>query len=146
MRTTMKFRTAYGPKLKLNSNTTGPSRTKQSMKDECDVNLILARHSRTGILSHLNQMEARYGDLVGIDFQTAANIVADARSLFEELPAKIRKKFGNNPGQFLEFTDDPANRDKLVEMGLATKREVQSMQTQPSQTPLDKEPATDEET
>lgn len=127
----MEFRTAYGPKLQVNSNTSGPSRTKQAMRDECDVNVIIARHAKTGLITHLNRMEASYGNVVGMDFATAANIVADARSMFEALPSKVRKRFRNDPANFLDFVSNPANGSELVEMGLATKREVQDMQAQP---------------
>ena len=41
--------------------------------------------------------------------------------MFLDLPAKVRDRFKNDPGQFLEFATDPSNVDELVKMGLATK-------------------------
>ncbi len=52
------------------------------------------------------------------DLAEAMNIVADANSLFMELPAEIRKAVGHDVGNFLPFIDDPENFDTCVEMGL----------------------------
>lgn len=123
----MQFKTAYGPKEKVAMDfSTATSMTKQSFKDECDVNLIIKKYSRTGIIAHLNELEAQYGDLVGLDFQEAMDLVAGANSLFEQLPAAARKKFRNDPAVFLDFMSNPANADQMVELGLATKREVET--------------------
>ena len=39
--------------------------------------------------------------------------------MFEELPSQIRKKFNNDPAQFLDFVQNENNKDALYEMGLA---------------------------
>ena len=90
-------------------------RTKQSFKDETDVNLIIQKHTRMGTLSHLEQWGGQYGDLSDFDFQEAQNQIAKATSMFEELPAAVRKKFANSPEKFLEFVNHPDNSDRLAE-------------------------------
>ena len=90
-------------------------RTKQSFKDQTDVNKIIARHARSGTLSHLEQWGGQYGDLSGFDFQTAQNQIAKANSMFEQLPAEVRREFSNSPERFFEFVNDPENSDKLAE-------------------------------
>lgn len=100
-----------------------PGFTQQNHKDECDVNRIIPRYERTGILTHLNKIEGTYGDLTGTDFETAANIVANANSLFESLPSNVRKRFSNSPAMFLDFMDNPNNADEMVKLGLATLKE-----------------------
>lgn len=89
-------------------------RTKQSFKDETDVNNIIRKHTRMGTLSHLEQWGGQYGDLAGFDFQTAQNQIAHANSMFEQLPAAARNKFANNPEKFFEFVNDPENKDDLA--------------------------------
>ena len=42
-------------------------RTKQSFKDETDVNLIIQKHTRMGTLSHLEKWGGQYGDLSNFD-------------------------------------------------------------------------------
>jgi hypothetical protein len=39
--------------------------------------------------------------------------------MFMSLPAKIRSRFQNDPGAFLDFVQNPENRDEMIELGLA---------------------------
>ena len=112
------FRTAYGQKLKV-AIATGDGLTEQNHKDETDINNIVRKYNKTGLIDHLNQFEKQYGDMTGYDYQDAMNTVAAANTMFEGLPSAIRNKFDNDPAKFINFVDDEANADKLVEMGLA---------------------------
>ncbi len=89
-------------------------RTKQSFKDETDVNLIIAKHTRMGTLSHLEQWGGNYGDWSEFDFQDAQNQIASAKSMFEQLPSAVRNQFANSPEKFLDFVNDPDNKDDLA--------------------------------
>jgi len=113
------IRHAYSPQLKTPFKNTSPSMTKQSFKDECDINVIMGRYMRTGVLDFINKHQPRYEDLTeAADYQHAMLIVAESRSLFEDLPSSIRTKFENNPAKFLDFVHDPKNRPEMAEMGL----------------------------
>lgn len=119
----MEFVTAYGPKKVVEFATEGESLTKQSMKDDADINFIIKQFDKTGVINHRNQYEGDYGDYSeAVTFDEAMRIVADANSMFETVPAKIRKQFGNDPGRFVEFVNNPENREELVKMGLAVDR------------------------
>jgi phage internal scaffolding protein len=111
------FRTAYGQKLRV-AIATGDGLTEQNHKDETDINNIVRKYNKTGLIDHLNQFEKQYGDMTGYDYQDAMNTVAAANSMFEGLPSAIRNQFDNDPAKFINFVDDEANADKLVEMGL----------------------------
>jgi len=113
--------------------TDDPGMTEQSHKDACNVNNIIKRMTTTGAVTHLNKMEARYGDVSGVDFQTALEIVQGAEDSFNKLPSGVRKEFKNNPALFLDFVNNPENEDKLVEMGLATRRELEEIVREPKQ-------------
>lgn len=120
------FFTAYNrPKVKGVDCSTEPSMTKQSFKDECDINNIMARFERSGLLDFVNQNEARYGDATSLDYQDAMLVVANANSMFEEMPAKQRAFFKNDPAAFLAFMEDPANLEKSYELGLRVTRPPQ---------------------
>lgn len=93
--------------------------TKQAHKDECDVNVILRKFQRSGSMEHLRVHEGQYGEFAAIDFHEAMETVRQAEEMFLSIPANIRKEFQNDPGVFLEFANDPANLDKLRELGLA---------------------------
>jgi phage internal scaffolding protein len=113
------FRTAYGPKIKVQLNEFGPSRTKQEFAEECQINNIMAKFQKTGIIDHLNKYEGRYDEHSGHDYNESMNIIAQANTMFEELPSSIRSEFENNPAKFLDFTNNPENADRMIEMGLA---------------------------
>jgi len=129
------FRTAYGQKLKV-AIATGDGLTEQNHKDETDINQIVRKYNKTGLIDHLNQFEKQYGDMTGYDYQDAMNTVAAANTMFEGLPSAIRNKFDNDPAKFINFVDDEANADKLVEMGLA-KPKVSTLVDEGSKEPVE---------
>lgn len=99
----------------------GVSRTKQSFKDECDINAIVRRFVKTGDVSVL-QVRARgamYGDVSDVgDLQRAYSLVDAAREGFSALPAKVRERFKNSPVELLEFLLDRENFREAVDLGL----------------------------
>lgn len=99
------------PKIKYDDG-----RTKQAFKDSCDINKILKKHAKAGTLSHLTEYGGQYGDFSGFDFFEAQNTLARAREIFDALPSEVRKDFGNQPANFFEFANDPANVDRLDEL------------------------------
>lgn len=98
-----------------------PSMTKQCFKDECDINTILKKHQKTGVIEHLNRYHGDYSDVCSVeDYQMSLNQVIEAGELFASLPSKVRARFANDPATFLQFVGDPSNMQELIEMGLAT--------------------------
>lgn len=118
----MEFKSAYSPKervlLECAPTADDPSRTKQSFKAECDINTIIKRYLRTGQLDFAARHEPRYGDATGQDFQAAMLTVAKAQTMFNDLPAALRARFGNDPAQFLDFVHDDKNTEEARELGL----------------------------
>jgi phage internal scaffolding protein len=102
------------------------SLTKQSHTDDTDINQIIARYNVTGVLGHERQTEGTYGDFTSNDYQESMIQITNANNLFNNLPSGIRAQFNNDPAQMLSFCDDPANADKLVELGLAHPPETAS--------------------
>ena len=98
------------------------SLTKQSFKDETNINKIMEKFQRTGAIDHYAKYAPNYDDATSDDLHTSLNIIADANSMFEELPSSIRKKFENNPQKFLDFVQDPKNLEEMRELGLAEKK------------------------
>jgi len=98
-------------------------RTKQSMKDECDINKITARYERTGALPDMIREDPQYGDFSDVpSFQEALHLVSLAETQFGALDARVRARFENDPAQFLAFATDPANLGEMVKLGLAVER------------------------
>ena len=102
---------------------TGPGLTKQSHKDETNVNLILRRYQKTGMINFVNAQKGAYMDTDPIEFQEAMNMIIQANNMFAKIPSGIRKRFGNDPKEFYEFLHNPENMDEMVRMGLANKPE-----------------------
>lgn len=99
--------------LKLKKPDYSDGRTKQSFKDECDINQILKKAQVTGSISHLNKYGGEYADFGEFDFHEAQTMIARGRQIFEELPSEVRKDFANDPGEFFKFANDPDNIGKL---------------------------------
>lgn len=115
---------AYSQKQRVQLICTTAGRTKQSFKAECDINTIIARFLRTGIMDFAQKNEPRYGDCTGIEFQSAMQTVANAKTLFNELPAALRSRFENEPANFLAFVQDEKNRPEAETLGLLKKKET----------------------
>lgn len=91
---------------------------KQSFKDQADINVIVNTFMKTGILPESVNMP-KYGDFSeATDYQTALNLVMQAEDAFMSLPATLRARFENDPGQLLAFLEDEGNRAEAVALGL----------------------------
>lgn len=114
-----KFRTAYGPKERQTIVFNDPSLAKQAMRDECDINNIVKRFEKTGVIEHVNSVQGQYGDFVAVQtYQESLNQVLAAQEAFMSLPSSIRARFENDPEKFFEFATNEANTDELIQMGL----------------------------
>lgn len=109
----------YLPHNRVIFHTQGPSMTKQEHKQECDINTILKQYQRTGIIQHIQKQSPLYTDLPNdLDYQNSLNTIIQAETAFDSLPSKVRDSFHNNPEAFLQAMYDPAQRDRLIELGL----------------------------
>jgi len=118
----MEFKTAYSASKSRALKCVGETRTKQSFKAECDINNLLKKYQKTGMIDHVNKYEGEYVDLSNpVDYQTALNVLIAAQARFDSLPSSVRKRFGNDPGEFVQFVSDPNNKEALYELGLATR-------------------------
>lgn len=110
-----------------------PTLTQQHMAEECNINTIVKRFGVTGMLPQAGKLPT-YGDFTGIwDYQSALNAMQDADNVFNALPADIRKRFNNNPAEFVDFCSDSANIDELRSMGLANPAPDVSVPQEPMQ-------------
>lgn len=100
------------------------SMTRQSEAESCDINQIMKRFEKTGVLP-VDTREAVFTDVSEIgSFREALDVVARATEGFMALPAHVRAEFGNDPVAFVDYCSDPANRGHLEELGLVEKAEA----------------------
>lgn len=94
-----------------------PSVTDQSFTDDCDVNKILKRFMKTG--QQLPPITGQYADVSEVpNLDTALSQLNQAQSLFDALPAEIRRRFGNSPVELVNFLQNPLNREEGEKLGL----------------------------
>lgn len=97
----------------------GPSRTKQSFKDRVNINKIIARYERTGLIETVTNRGGQYMDVSDLgDFHENLNKVNKAKEAFLSLPANIRNRFRGDPGELLAFLRNPDNRQEAIDLGL----------------------------
>lgn len=107
--------------------TADEDRTKQSFKDECDMNRIVSRINKTGFIPLEAQSSLRrqfFGDVTGVpqSLEHAYAVVQRADQAFAKLPATLRERFGG-PSGLLAFVEDPDNLKEAQDLGLLVKNE-----------------------
>lgn len=81
--------------------------TEQSQKDLCDINCIIAHFPQKVIASKMAQNELQFADVTESDYQKAFNLVKDTERQFMLLPAEVRRRFNNTPGQYMAYLAQP---------------------------------------
>jgi phage internal scaffolding protein len=99
-----------------------PSMTVQSQAEDADINVLMRRYGITGKMPD-NVKLPTYGDFTHVmDYRSAFDAVRQANERFMEIPAEVRARFNHDPQQLLDFVENPANADQLVQLGLAKPR------------------------
>lgn len=116
-------RTRFSPRLSAEERGAiafeGPGRTKQSLAQETDINAIIRRHAKTGVVTHLNRAAPRYGDFsAAASLHEALNLVFEAEEEFMSLPSSVRKACEHSPVRLLELLATEEGTELLVEAGL----------------------------
>jgi len=100
---------------------TSKSKTEQTHKDDCDINIIVKRYKSTGILGNPNNQtrQPMYGDFTNVEeYQTIQNKLVQAQADFDTLSSDIRAKFNNNPAELVEYLSDASNLHEAQELGI----------------------------
>lgn len=135
-----KFKTIYNYVQSDGVDFKEPSMTQQQFKDECDINKIMDRYLKTGVLSDPLDKRGtpKYGEYADLgDYMDHMNKVVEANEMFEALPAQIRKRFNNNPADLIEFVMDPNNRTEAEFLGLIDKEVIEENVTDVNSTTVE---------
>lgn len=93
----------------------------QQFKDHCDLNKIVAKYKTTGRWQEVVMagQGGVYADISSIgDYQESVEKVLKANNAFMTLPAEIRVRFNNDPGELLKFIQNPRNFEEGKKLGL----------------------------
>lgn len=124
----MKVRSRFSERFRVSidfKGEEGKSLTKQSFAKDADINAIVAKAELTGFLTDPRipaSRQAIFGDFASMpDFVETQNRIAAVNAAFEELPAAVRARFLNDPGQLVDFLADSKNNAEAIELGLMPK-------------------------
>lgn len=130
----MKVLSCAQPRIDVSIDCSKPQLTDQSYAKACDINNIMLQYQKTKMFPNFPIKEALYIDNTEIPpFLEAHRLVNEARSLFYDLPAQIRKLMDNDPSQLEMFIADPSNQYILEKHGILIPKQ------QPTQEPAKKE-------
>lgn len=116
----MEFITKYKNHKKVTQIFKKPSKTDLSQQKETDINHIMRKFQKTGVLTHVTSAIPTFGDVSNLgDYQSCLEQIYKAQGLFEQMPAKTRERFSNDPGQFLDFMSKSENIEEAIKLGLA---------------------------
>jgi phage internal scaffolding protein len=51
------------------------------------------------------------------------NLVTNAQTMFNELPANVRARMDNDPAKFFDFIQDPQNKPEAIKLGLMSEND-----------------------
>lgn len=115
----MTFATAYSRPPRVALSDWGPSLTKQSFREECDLKTIMKRYTQSGLLPPGAARTAVYGDFSQVeDYLHALETIDLAETQFKMLPSAARARFRNAPEELLAFIQDPNNKAEAQSLGL----------------------------
>ncbi len=138
-KTSVFIRTQYNYDPNAASNVSGlgcpePTRAQQHHREECDINEIMRRFGKTGVMP-ITTLNALYGDFESVDYHTALNQIIASEREFDALPSNIRKRFENDPWELVQFLQNEANYDEAVELGLVNPKAQIVVPTTTTDTP-----------
>ena len=100
-----------------------PEMTQQHHKDEVNINNIVAKYRRTGDNELLREARGYFADVSKLpkDYHSALEQLKEAQEQFDRLPSNVRKEFDHDPGQLLAALKTPAQKDRLIALGILEK-------------------------
>ena len=103
-------RTSDSPPL-ISEVFTGPGQVQQQFRDDCDINVVLRKYgAHTDYIPQDVQIPIEYFrdlSLQPTDLTEALEVVEEAREMFSELPAAVRRHVNDDPVKFLELSQTP---------------------------------------
>lgn len=110
--------TAYDPPPKVGVECRDKSLARESERDACDINFIMKRYEKTGVLPEAVR-EGFFADVTAIgDYRSVRDRMIVAEQVFMQLPAVERAKYENDASVFMDFASDAANAEELRRLGL----------------------------
>lgn len=108
--------------FRVYSRSGGVSKVKQSESEGTDINVIMRKWQKQGIVPTGSAKTPQYGDFSDMTtYHLGLTQMIEAQADFEALPSAVRKHCDNDPGKFLDLVFDPERQVELVDLGLLPK-------------------------
>ena len=91
----------------------GKTLTEQSHEKACNINSIMAKYQKTGLVTHINARQGQFIDATGPDFERASMLVAEVHSEFNDLPSAVRDALDHDPQRYLELVQTDEGLEQL---------------------------------
>lgn len=124
-----------------------PSLAEQHTAHLTDINYLMKKYKPDELSAYMAARASYRAEILGHDFSTeldlqdAKNVIYKSRQEFEALPDKIRSSFASHV-EFLKFIDNPANAQKMLDLGILTQRQVDNLKVEETAKLPDKAPTT----
>jgi len=102
----------------------------QHSAHETDLNYLIEKFRPDELAAYIAARGQKRQEIIGHDFsiepnlQDARNITYKLKTAFDSLPDEIKYNFKNHV-EFIKFIDNPANQEKMIKLGLLTKKQIQ---------------------
>lgn len=106
-----------------------PTLTEQHTGHMTDVNYLMEKYQPDELAAYIAARNQYRKEILNHDFSQepsltdAKNLVYKLQQEFQKLPDEIRSQFKSHV-EFLKFLDNPDNQEKMIKLGLMTKKEV----------------------
>lgn len=102
---------------------TEPTITQQHFAAECNINQIIARFNKTGVLGDGKPTPPSYADvsLFG-DFRESQEKIQKGKAAFAAMPVEVRRLAGGDPSRLWDVLVNPENRQILENAGVLNPR------------------------
>lgn len=112
-----------GDRVECESVPQGETLTQQQYADDCDVNRIMERYMKTGLMPQTVAplLEGDFSNLPS--YQEALHTIMDAEKMFMQIPAKTRLHFDNDPQKLMDYLKDEKNNEEAIKLGLKVKKD-----------------------
>lgn len=110
-----------------------PTLTEQHTAHLTDINYLIDKYKPDELQAYISARNQYRQEIIGHDFskepsyQEAKNVIYRSQQEFENLDPQIRTSFRNHV-EFLKFIDNPANAEKMLKMGILTKKQISNLQ------------------
>lgn len=109
-----------------------PSLAEQHSAHLTDINYLMKKYKPDELAAYIAARNQYRAEILGHDFsaepslQEAKNVILNSRQSFEALPDDVKNHFASHL-EFLKFIDNPANEEKMLKLGILTKKEIDSV-------------------